>query len=184
MRLVVRLPVCRSLGQLERCDMTARDEMLSLIQSRKPGHSLPQPFYIDPQFFNLDMELIWYRDWLFIGHDCELPKAGSYFTLQIGDYPVVVVRDREGQIRAFHNSCRHRGSRVCNQPKGTVRQAGLPLSPMDLQAGRQARLRPPDGRWFRSHQPFAEARRLRKRRPAISSSASPTSRPISSRSAT
>ena len=100
--------------------MTARDEMLSLIQGRKPGHSLPQPFYVDQQFFDLDMELIWYRDWLFAGHDCELPKAGSYFTLQIGSYPIVVLRDREGQIRAFHNICRHRGSRVCNQPKGTV----------------------------------------------------------------
>ncbi len=100
--------------------MTARDEMLSLIRGRKPGHSLPQPFYVDQQFFDLDMELIWYRDWLFAGHDCELPKAGSYFTLQIGSYPVVVLRDKEGHIRAFHNSCRHRGSRVCNQPKGTV----------------------------------------------------------------
>ena len=100
--------------------MTARDEMLSLIRNRKPGHSLPQPFYVDQQFYDLDLELIWYRDWLFAGHDCELPKVGSYFTLQIGAYPVVVLRDREGQIRAFHNSCRHRGSRVCNQPKGTV----------------------------------------------------------------
>lgn len=100
--------------------MTAHDEMLSLIQGRKPGYSLPQPFYVDQRFFDLDMELIWYRDWLFAGHDCELPKAGSYLTLQVGSYPIVVLRDREGKIRAFHNSCRHRGSRICNQPKGTV----------------------------------------------------------------
>ena len=51
--------------------MTARDEMLSLIQGRKPQYSLPQPFYVDQQFFDLDMELIWYRDWLFAGHDCD-----------------------------------------------------------------------------------------------------------------
>jgi Rieske 2Fe-2S family protein len=65
------------------------------------------------------MELIWYRDWLFVGHDCEVAKPGSFFTVQIGTYPVVVVRDREGKIRAFHNSCRHRGSRVCTTAKGT-----------------------------------------------------------------
>ena len=47
------------------------------------------------------------------------PKPGNYFTVQVGDYPVVVVRGRDGQIRAFHNSCRHRGSRVCTTDKGT-----------------------------------------------------------------
>ncbi len=99
--------------------MDARNEMLSLIRSRRQGWSLEQPFYIDPDFFRLDMELIWYRDWLFVGHDCEVAKPGSFFTVQIGTYPVVVVRDREGKIRAFHNSCRHRGSRVCTTAKGT-----------------------------------------------------------------
>ena len=47
------------------------------------------------------MEQIWYKDWLFIGHDCEIPKAGNYFTVQVGDYPVVIVRDRQGTIRAL-----------------------------------------------------------------------------------
>lgn len=99
--------------------MDARNEMLTLIRARRHGWSLEQPFYTDPDFFRLDMELIWYRDWLFIGHDCEVAKPGSFFTVQIGAYPIVIVRDREGRIRAFHNSCRHRGSRVCTTPKGT-----------------------------------------------------------------
>ena len=98
--------------------MDARNEMLGLIRSRRYGYSLEQPFYTDPEFFRLDMDLIWYRDWLFVGHDCELPKPGSFFTVQVGRYPVVLVRDRDGQIRAFHNSCRHRGSRVCAAQKG------------------------------------------------------------------
>jgi Rieske 2Fe-2S family protein len=42
------------------------------------------------------MELIWYRDWLFIGHDCEVPKP-AIITVQIGDYPVVIVRDRKAR---------------------------------------------------------------------------------------
>jgi Rieske 2Fe-2S family protein len=100
--------------------MDARKEMLGLIRSRRDGFSLPRPFYIDPAFFRLDLELIWGRDWLFAGHDCELPDPGAYFTLQIGDYPVVVVRDLEGRIRAFHNTCRHRGSRVCTADKGAA----------------------------------------------------------------
>ena len=98
--------------------MDTRNDMLRLIRGRRPGFSLEQPFYTDPDVFKLDMELIWYRDWLFVGHDCEVASPGSFFTVQIGAYPVVIVRDREGRIRAFHNSCRHRGSRVCTADKG------------------------------------------------------------------
>ena len=91
-----------------------------------------RPFYTDPDYFKLDMETICYRDWLFIGHDCEVPRAGNYFTVQVGDYPVVIVRGRDQVIRAFHNSCRHRGSRVCAVRTRLVRQACLSLSPVDL----------------------------------------------------
>lgn len=106
--------------------MDARNAMLERIRRRTPGFSLEQPFYVDPDYHRLDLELIWYRDWLFVGHDCELPKPGSFATLQIGAYPVVLVRDREGQLRAFHNSCRHRGSRVCTAPKGTAARLVCP----------------------------------------------------------
>ena len=99
--------------------METRDDMLRLLKNRRPGFSLEQPFYIDPDFYKLDLELVWYRDWLFVGHDCEVDKPGSFFTVQVGDYPVVIVRGRDGRIRAFHNSCRHRGSRVCTAHKGT-----------------------------------------------------------------
>ena len=100
--------------------MDTRSEMLGLLRSRRDGFSLPQPFYHSPDFFRLDLELIWSRDWLFVGHDCEISNPGTFFTFQIGDYPVVVVRDLEGRIRAFHNTCRHRGSRVCTTDKGAA----------------------------------------------------------------
>ncbi|MCM2294543.1 aromatic ring-hydroxylating dioxygenase subunit alpha [Allorhizobium sp. BGMRC 0089] len=98
--------------------MDFRSSVLRQLKNRRDGFSLEQPFYTDPDYYRLDMEMIWYRDWLFIGHDCEIPRAGNYFTVQIGDYPVVVVRGRDGVIRAFHNTCRHRGHRVCTQERG------------------------------------------------------------------
>ena len=104
----------------------ARTKMLTLIRNRRQGFSLEQPFYTDPDFFQLDMELIWYRDWLFVGHDCEIAKPGSYFTLQVGDHPVVIVRGRDGVIRALHNPCRHRGSRVCTAHKGVAAKLVCP----------------------------------------------------------
>jgi glycine betaine catabolism A len=99
--------------------MDAHNELLRNLKNRKPGYGLEQAFYYDPEYFRLDMENIFYRDWLFIGHDCEVARPGNYFTVQIGDYPVVIVRDREKNIRAFHNSCRHRGSRVCASERGS-----------------------------------------------------------------
>ncbi|WP_415012780.1 Rieske 2Fe-2S domain-containing protein [Amaricoccus sp.] len=70
----------------------------------------------------------WYRDWLFAIPACEIPKTGNFVTLQVGAYPVLVVRGADGQIRAFHNSCRHRGSRVCTALKGSARSSSAPTT--------------------------------------------------------
>src|SRR5690606_9358705 len=99
--------------------MDIRETVLRQLKNRRDGFSLEQPFYTSEDYFKLDMEMIWYRDWLFVAHDCEIPKGGNYTTVQVGAYSVIIVRGRDGQIRALHNSCRHRGSRVCTQHKGT-----------------------------------------------------------------
>ncbi len=106
--------------------METKLDMLDRLQRRRPGFSLEQPFYTDPDYFKVDMDLIWYRDWLFVGHYCEILKPGSYFTVQVGIYPVVVVRGQDGVIRALHNTCRHRGSRVCTAHKGTAAKLVCP----------------------------------------------------------
>jgi Rieske 2Fe-2S family protein len=95
------------------------DEMLRRLRQRKPATALERDFYTSPEDFQIDLDMIWYRDWLFVGHDCEVPTPGSFLTVQIGEYPVLVVRDREGGLRAFHNSCRHRGSRICAEEHGS-----------------------------------------------------------------
>lgn len=100
--------------------MTAETTALSLLQTRKANHALPRPFYTAPEILALDLKTIWYRDWLFAIPSCEVPKTGNFVTLQVGDYPILIVRGADGQIRAFHNSCRHRGSRVCTALKGNA----------------------------------------------------------------
>jgi glycine betaine catabolism A len=101
--------------------MTSTDTLRAL-QNRKPDHSLTQPFYHDPALFKIDLENIFYRDWIFAGHDCEITKPGDYFTFSIGDYAIIVNRDASGAIRAHHNSCRHRGFKVCDAAKGNVKR--------------------------------------------------------------
>ena len=73
--------------------MNARDALMSRLRLRKPETALDRDFYCSPADYQTELDLIWYRDWLFVGHDCEVPKSGNFFTVQIGDYPVLVVRE-------------------------------------------------------------------------------------------
>jgi len=100
--------------------MRAQDKVLLALKGRRPNHTLPRELYVDEDAFRVDLESLHYREWLFVGHDCELRQPGDYITLQVGDYPVVVVRSNDGTIRAFHNTCRHRGSRICSAAKGSA----------------------------------------------------------------
>ncbi|WP_434652831.1 aromatic ring-hydroxylating dioxygenase subunit alpha [Pseudomonas sp. R3-56] len=106
--------------------MNIRTSVTDLIQKRKARHALPRELYIEPEVFRQDLEQIWHKDWIFAGHTFELEKPGQYLTLQIGDYPVLVVRDKSGQVRAFHNACRHRGSKVCEHAQGKVAKLVCP----------------------------------------------------------
>ncbi|MFC3631195.1 hypothetical protein ACFOM8_17275 [Paracoccus angustae] len=56
----------------------------SLLARRKPGHALEQPFYTSPEMYQLDLETIFYREWLFAIPAAQLVKAGSYATLKVG----------------------------------------------------------------------------------------------------
>jgi Rieske 2Fe-2S family protein len=80
--------------------------------------SLPAAWYYGPAQYARELEAIWYRDWVCVGRIEELPEAGDYFLVEIGAERIFVTRDREGQPRAFHNTCRHRGSTLCTAPRG------------------------------------------------------------------
>ena len=88
---------------------------------RRPGHTLPGPCYTDPGVYRLDLERIWYREWIFVAHTADVPDCGSYVTVAVGDHQIVIVRGDDDRIRALHNVCRHRGSLVCDSAHGIVR---------------------------------------------------------------
>ncbi len=99
-------------------DVSPLTEQLS---SRLPGHSLPGPLYCDSSAFALDLEHVWYREWVFAVNACELVLSGDFATVTIGAYSLLVIRGADGVIRALHNVCRHRGARLCDDPSGTLR---------------------------------------------------------------
>lgn len=106
--------------------MNIKASVIDLIQKRKARHALPRELYIEPEVFRQDLEQIWHKDWIFAGHTFEIEKPGQYLTLQIGDYPVLIIRDKSGEVRAFHNACRHRGSKVCEHAHGKVAKLVCP----------------------------------------------------------
>ena len=91
-----------------------------LVADRRPGHSLPAPFYNDHEIFDLDMSAVFARSWIFVGTEAEVAEPGDYRTIEVGCYSVIVVRDDEEQVRAWHNVCRHRGARILTDQQGSV----------------------------------------------------------------
>ena len=67
----------------------------SLLARRIPGHALEQPFYTSPEVYQMDLETIFYREWLFAIPAAQLVKAGNYATLKVGAYNVVIVKGGE-----------------------------------------------------------------------------------------
>ncbi len=104
----------------------ARKATAEMLQTRERTYSLPQPFYTDERLFQIDMQEIFHKEWLIAGMTCEIPTKGNFLTLQIGKNPIIVIRGAEGQVHAFHNVCRHRGSRLCTSEKGKVAKLVCP----------------------------------------------------------
>jgi len=98
----------------------------ALIAGQRSGFSLDQPFYADQDIYRRDIERIFFNAWLYVGHVSELPQPGDYFLFEIAGESVILVRDREGKIRALLNVCRHRGSRICWHARGKAKSFVCP----------------------------------------------------------
>jgi Rieske 2Fe-2S family protein len=90
-------------------------------EPRQPGMGLPRSYYVDDTVFAAEMEGVLTRGWLFAGHTCELVAPGDYVVVDVGPESVIVARTRTGGLAAYHNVCRHRGSRLADRPRGRVR---------------------------------------------------------------
>ena len=97
-----------------------------LYDGYRPGWTLPGPFYTDRDLFEAEAKSIFGRHWLFAGHSCQIPRPGDYFTYQAGGDPIIVIRADDGGINALHNTCRHRGSRLCAHGAGYARRLVCP----------------------------------------------------------
>jgi Rieske 2Fe-2S family protein len=104
----------------------AIERAYELLSRHEADWSLEQPFYLDPQIFDLEMALFFKRRWLFAAMACEIPHAGAWLRVDIGRDSVILVRRKDGGIGAFHNTCRHRGSRICLEERGSASRLVCP----------------------------------------------------------
>jgi Rieske 2Fe-2S family protein len=83
-----------------------------------PQMTLPARYYTDPENFKREMESFFCRMWICAGRSEQVAKAGDYFLREVAGESIIVTREPAGELRAFYNVCRHRGTRMCREAEG------------------------------------------------------------------
>ncbi|CTQ33730.1 aromatic ring-hydroxylating oxygenase subunit alpha [Jannaschia rubra] len=97
-----------------------RDGLGAWLAARRPGHSLPAPLYTSEDAWLADCDAIFSRHWVAVGLACDVEEAGDVIALDIGPSSIVILRDEEDRLRAFHNVCSHRGARLVPPGRSVV----------------------------------------------------------------
>lgn len=82
--------------------------------------------YSDPALFQIELDRIWRRGWVYVGHTSEVPQANDFVVKSIGPEPIIMTRARDGNVHLLHNRCSHRGNRVCMTERGQARSFTCP----------------------------------------------------------
>ena len=100
------------------------DEFARSTQNETPRGGLLAPWtYTSSELFQLERDELFHCNWMLIGHVSDFLQAGDYRTLDVGNERAIVIRNVTGELRAFHNVCRHRGSRVVSSTEGSCGRA-------------------------------------------------------------
>ena len=116
---------CSDVGDAHSSDEAAirRPEIIHAQRTRdiakliEPGR-VHRRVYADPDVFELEMERMFGRAWLFVGHTSQVPKPGDYITTELGRQPVIMARHSDGNVQVLLNRCTHRGAKVVNERQG------------------------------------------------------------------
>ena len=104
-------------------DLSVRDDPLALGTD-----PIPARYYHDPAWYELERQAVFMRAWLNIGHVCELPEPGSFIRrdLEFARASLLIVRGKDGEVRAFHNACTHRGTQLVAEESGKQAKFSCP----------------------------------------------------------
>ena len=82
--------------------------------------ALPRAYYTDDEHFHRELKQIWYKEWVYLCRAETLDGPLAFRTFELGDQPILLLRDEAGLLRAFYNVCRHRGALLCTEPSGRL----------------------------------------------------------------
>lgn len=82
------------------------------------ARTLPQRYFVAPEIFAEEQVKIFGRQWVCVGHQSQLAKAGDYLVQEVAGESLILVRDLQGTVQGFYNVCRHRGTRLCETASG------------------------------------------------------------------
>ncbi len=83
--------------------------------------SLPFNWYFKNDHFEKELKKIWSKEWIYACHENNIKEPLSYITLQVSQFNIIILREKNGEIRAYFNTCNHRGSTLCKEVKGTLK---------------------------------------------------------------
>lgn len=84
------------------------------------GDSVHRGVYTDPAIFDMEMQRIYGRAWIYVGHESQVPRTGDYHTTRLGDQDVLMVRATDGRVHVLYNRCPHKGAKVVADGEGCV----------------------------------------------------------------
>jgi len=87
--------------------------------------SLESKDYYCDETFETELKHVWYRSWIYAGRESEIARQGDFKSLRIGSQNLLLVRNEDGQINGFHNTCRHRGSELCSKEQGNLQSKNI-----------------------------------------------------------
>jgi phenylpropionate dioxygenase-like ring-hydroxylating dioxygenase large terminal subunit len=97
--------------------MTWSDSEIAALVEPDRMHRLA---YTDEEIFELEMERVFERNWIYIGHESQIPNPGDYYLAQVGRQPMMMTRDHNGEINVLYNRCPHRAAQLCTARKGNA----------------------------------------------------------------
>ena len=96
------------------------------LQQDRKGYTLPQGLYVSEEAFHFDAEVMLKSVWLYACTVAHVKSPGDYFVFELGGNSIIVVRGKDNEVRAFWNSCRHRGSKICLEQRGRAARLTCP----------------------------------------------------------
>jgi Rieske 2Fe-2S family protein len=102
-------------------------ESLSVLYNglEEVKEGLPASWYFDPKHHELELAQIWRKNWIYLARSSEVGAPREYLNFSLADQRILLVRDDEGTLRGFHNTCRHRGAELCAGAHGVMRTPTL-----------------------------------------------------------